>query len=59
MNRRIQTLIRSFQGYAYEVAGMITAYFDDPDQARACADRISAEWRKPVEVSGTSLIVVL
>lgn len=59
MNRRIQDLIRSFQGYAYEVAGMITAYFDDPDKARACAERISTEWQKPVEVSGTSLIVVL
>lgn len=59
MNRRIQDLIHSFQGYAYEVAGMIAAYFDDPEQARACAERISAEWRKPVEVSGTSLIVVL
>ncbi|MCX8048944.1 MAG: hypothetical protein N3A55_04700 [Methylohalobius sp.] len=59
MNRRIQDLIRSFQGYAYEVAGMIAAYFDDPEQARACAERIAAEWQKPVEVSGTSLIVVL
>lgn len=52
-------LIRSFGGKAYAATGQILAWFDDPDQARACADRIARGWRMPVDVSGTSLAVVV
>lgn len=59
MTHHIKTLVESFHGYTYEIAGMIAAFFDDPYEARACAERIAKEWHKWVEVSGTSLVVVL
>ncbi|MBN2700824.1 MAG: hypothetical protein JXR29_05175 [Methylothermaceae bacterium] len=59
MNARIVDLIRSFDGKAYEATGQILAWFDDPDQARVCADRIACGWRLPVDVSGTSLAVAV
>lgn len=59
MKRQIETLVESFHGYTYEMAGMIAAFFDDPHDARACAEEISNEWHKPVEWSGTSLVILL
>ncbi len=59
MKNNIIALIRSFQGYTYEVAGVLTAYFEDPEQARACAEKILEEWKKQVEVNGTSLTVYI
>ncbi len=55
----IKKLVESFHGYTYEMAGMIAAFFDDPCEARACAEHIVQQLHKPVEVNGTSLVIVL
>lgn len=59
MKHTIENLIRSFQGYSYEIAGILTAYFDDPVQARNCANEIAEAWRKPVQVTGTSVTIYM
>ncbi len=59
MVHHIKTLVESFHGYTYEMAGMIAAFFDDPYEAKACAEHISRQLHKPVEVNGTSLVIVL
>ncbi|HUL11743.1 MAG TPA: hypothetical protein VLU73_06200 [Methylococcaceae bacterium] len=59
MNTLIITLIRSFNGYIYETAGVITGFFSDAGQARACAKKIQAVAGRTVEVCGSQLAVSL
>lgn len=59
MEHRIENLVLAFHGYTYEMSGMIAAFFDDPQEARACAEKIVNEWKKPVQLTGTSLVVFL
>ncbi len=59
MEHRIETLVAAFHGYTYEMSGMIAAFFDDPVEARECAEKIVNEWKKPVQLTGTSLVVYL
>lgn len=59
MNALIVALIHSFNGYIYETAGMITGFFNDPEQAHACARKIQAAGAKEVEVCGSQLSVLL
>lgn len=55
MDRRIRYLIRSFDGYAYEAAGTVAAFFADTEQCHACA-RVLGEFAGiPVEVSGSQM----
>ncbi|MFO1417167.1 MAG: hypothetical protein U1E83_00720 [Methylotetracoccus sp.] len=55
MDRRIRYLIRSFDGYAYEAAGTVAAFFADTEQCHACA-RVLQEFADiPVEVSGSQM----
>lgn len=59
MNSLIIALIRSFHGYIYETAGVITGFFNDPRQAHACAREIQAIAGKVVDVCGSQLAVSL
>ncbi|BCX81711.1 hypothetical protein MIT9_P1289 [Methylomarinovum caldicuralii] len=59
MQHQLKRLVQSFHGYTYEMAGMLAAFFDDPQEARACAERITREWQRPVEVNGTSIVILL
>ena len=57
MNALIAQLIRSCHGYAYETAGIITGFFDNPQQARTCAARIEAQFNTHVDLCGCELAV--
>lgn len=57
MNTIIVTLIHSFNGYIYETAGLITGFFNDPEQAHACASKIQTVSGREVEVCGSQLFV--
>jgi len=59
MNAIIVSLIHSFNGYIYETAGLITGFFNDPEQAHACASKIQSVAKRPVEVCGSQLSVSL
>jgi hypothetical protein len=59
MSALIISLIHSFNGYIYETAGVITGFFSDPRQARACAQKIQAVAGRDVEVCGSQLAVSL
>lgn len=57
MNILIAQLIRSFHGYAYETAGIISGFFDSPQEAKTCAARIEAEFNARVDLCGCELAV--
>ena len=57
MNGLISQLIRSCHGYVYETAGVITGYFDDPGEARRCAQTIEAKFQRIVALCGCELAV--
>ena len=57
MNSLITQLIRSCHGYVYETAGIISGYFDDPTDARSCAQTIESKFRAHVDVCGCELVV--
>lgn len=59
MNALIFSLIRAFRGYSYESAGMISGFFNDPEQAQACANRIRSVADTQVDVCGNQLSVSL
>jgi len=59
MSALIIALIHSCNGYIYETAGVITGFFSDPRQARACAQKIQAVAGRDVEVCGSQLAVSL
>jgi hypothetical protein len=58
MNTLIQ-LIRSCNGHVYVTAGIIAGYFDDPAQARACAEKIQSQYHTDVKVCGCNVAVAL
>lgn len=55
----IKHLIVSYRGHTFESVGAINGYFDDPRQARNCANSLSRLLQKPVPVCGCSLTVAL
>lgn len=55
----ITQLIRTFNGYTYESAGVINGFFDDPQTARNCAHVIRTQVHGEVEVCGCKLAVSL
>ncbi|NJD05089.1 MAG: hypothetical protein FIA97_01145 [Methylococcaceae bacterium] len=57
MNSLISQVIRSCHGYVYETAGVITGYFDDPHEARLCAQTIEARFHRIVDLCGCELAV--
>lgn len=59
MHSLISQLIRTFHGYAYESAGVINGFFDDPQTARNCARVIRTRLHSDVEVCGCKLAVSL
>ena len=59
MNTVIFSLIRAFRGYSYETVGMISGFFNDPEQAQACANRIRSVADTQVEVCGSHISVSL
>lgn len=59
MNAVIVALIHAFNGTFYETAGVISGFFNDPEQAHACAKRIRAQTQTMVEVCGSQLSVFL
>lgn len=58
MNILIAQLIRSCHGYAYETAGIISGFFDDPGEARTCARHIEDRFHAPVVICGCELTVL-
>ncbi|QSA96221.1 hypothetical protein [Methylococcus sp. EFPC2] len=59
MNAVIVALIHAFNGTIYETAGIISGFFNDPEQAHACAHRIRVQTKSVVEVCGSQLSVFL
>ncbi|QSA98499.1 hypothetical protein [Methylococcus sp. EFPC2] len=59
MNNLIAELIRSSKGYFHETAGVMVCFFNDPEQARRCAYKITATTGKTAEVCGNQLSIVL
>lgn len=57
MRDLIDRLIRSFNGYMYETAGVIAGFFDDPGQAQQCARELASLLDKNIEVCGNYLTV--
>ncbi len=57
MNASITQMIRACNGYFYETAGMISAFFSTPDQARACAEKLAK--LVDVQICGTQLAIWL
>ncbi len=57
MNMLISQLIRSCNGHCYETAGMVSAFFNDPHQARDCAQKIGSLGDSEVEICGSQLAV--
>jgi len=55
MDSRIRYLILSFNGYCYEVAGNVVAFFSDPAHCRECARLLFELTRTPVEIFGSQL----
>ena len=55
----ITGLIHSSKGYSHEVAGVVIGFFDDPEQARRCANKIRAIAGKTVDVCGNRLSLSL
>ncbi len=54
---QISQLIRSCHGHVYVTAGIISGFFDDPDDAKSCAQTIEAKFEADVDVCGCELIV--
>jgi hypothetical protein len=59
MSANITQIIRSFSGYTYEVAGIISGFFDSPNLAKACAESIQVRLNREVQVCGCKLSVPL
>jgi len=59
MNHLITALIQSSKGYSHETVGIIIGFFDSPQQALCCADKIAETIGRPVEVCGSSISLFL
>ncbi|MDD5033877.1 MAG: hypothetical protein PHE55_03895 [Methylococcaceae bacterium] len=59
MHTAIASLIHSYNGYMYESAGVINAFFTDPEHAHDCAKQITDTVGLAVEVCGDQLIIEL
>ncbi|BBL77409.1 hypothetical protein [Methylomagnum ishizawai] len=59
MNALIAELIRSSTGYFHQTAGVVIGFFNDPEQAHLCANKIAAAAGKMAEVCGNQLSVSL
>ncbi|MDD5035294.1 MAG: hypothetical protein PHE55_11120 [Methylococcaceae bacterium] len=57
MNDLIAELIHSSKGYCYETAGVIICFFNDAEQARCCANKITVTVGKTVEVCGSQVSI--
>jgi hypothetical protein len=55
----LEQMIRAFQGYAYQSAGTLTGFFDQPERARACARAIADHHGAAVEVCGTQVTITV
>ena len=59
MNDVIAELIHSSKGYFHQTAGVIIGFFNNPEQARRCADKITVTAGKSAEVFGSQLSIFL
>ncbi|SMF97805.1 hypothetical protein SAMN02949497_0072 [Methylomagnum ishizawai] len=59
MNVLITELIRSSTGYFHQTAGVVIGFFNDPEQAHLCANKITVTVGKMAEVCGSQLSVPL
>lgn len=50
-------MIQQYQGIAYETAGTISGFFNDPMAAHKCATAIQKEFIVDVEVCGDQLTI--
>ena len=57
MNNLIAGLIQSSKGYSHETVGVIIGFFDDPEQAYRCANKITELVGKTVEIYGSQISV--
>ena len=57
MNTVLAELIHSAQGYSHETAGVVIAFFNNPQQARLCADEMRTVLGKTVDVCGCRLSI--
>lgn len=56
---KIESIVHSCNGYFYESAGVITAFFNDPQQALDCANKIQSIVGLEVAVCGDQLAIEL
>ena len=59
MNDLIAELIHSSKGYFHETAGVMICFFNDAEQARRCANKITVTSGKVANVCGSQLSVAL
>jgi hypothetical protein len=59
MYANIERLIQGFDGRVYAVAGLMMGFFDDPGQARLCAEALIRLTEREVEVFGNQLCLFL
>jgi len=55
----LEVMIRAFNGYVYRSAGVLTGFFNDPDEAKECAKIIIIYHDKQVEICGTQITIAV
>jgi len=55
MSNLILEVIHELHGYSHEDAGVVSGFFDDPESASACAERLRESCGIDVEVCGCQL----
>jgi hypothetical protein len=59
MGAIIKVLVSSSNGYSFITAGFLLGFFDLPEQAHSCAQKIKERTGKHVDVYGSKIEVVL
>ena len=54
---KIAKLVQMNNGYMYEAAGVINAFFENPAEAHKCAEMISEVMGLRVEVCGDQIVI--
>lgn len=54
---RIEQIIHTYHGYAYQSAGVIFGFFNDPDMAESCALQLNLFLHRHVMVCGGQISI--
>ena len=59
MESPFEQLVRAFDGTMHKIDGLLTGWFNAPEQAKECARKIDFIYGKAVEVNGNQLSMTL